>query len=175
MKHSLKFGAIAGLVMVSSWWIGQLFFAPEPGQPIDMSKTEILGYITMFLALIAVFVGVKDARDKTGDDAYTFGTAFKLGLNIVFVASLIYVIGWMIYYPNFMPDFMDQYAAAQMQSYQEAGLSEAEIMIKQQEMDTWVEMYENPFIMAGLTFMEFFPIGLAGALLSAAILRRKSE
>ncbi|MFT5568397.1 MAG: hypothetical protein ACI9RP_000429 [Cyclobacteriaceae bacterium] len=68
---------------------------------------------------------------------------------------------------------MDQYTAAQMQSHQEAGLSEAEIMVKQEEMDAWVEMYENPFIMAGLTFMEFFPIGLIGALLSAAILRRK--
>jgi Protein of unknown function (DUF4199) len=36
------------------------------------------------------------------------------------------------------------------------------------------ELYKNPFVNAGMTFMEVFPVSLVVTLVSAAILRRKT-
>ena len=99
--------------------------------------------------------------------------AFKKGIVIVLIASVIYVACWMVYYPIFLPDFMDQYAATQAAQYVEAGLSLEEIQLKEKELSNWIEMYENPLIRAGITFLEIFPIGLIVAALSALILKKK--
>ena len=40
-------------------------------------------------------------------------------------------------------------------------------------MKSLSEMYKNPFIRFGMTLMEIFPLGLAVALISAGILRKK--
>lgn len=174
-KHALKFGAIGALVMTTSWWLGQLLFPQQEGEPYDFSQGEFFGYAAMILALTAVFIGIKRHRDKELSGVISFKSAFVMGLYIVLVASVIYVVGWMIYYPNFMPDFADQYAEYQVMQYKEAGLSTDEIAQKQKEMREWMEMYENPVVMAGITFMEIFPIGLIVAIISALILKRKAS
>ena len=127
----------------------------------------------MLLGLSAVFVGIKQHRDKAMEGKISFGGAFKVGLNIVLVASAIYVIGWMIYYPIYMPDFYQQYYDSQLLSYEQSGMSTDELASKRQEIEEWVSMYENPLIMAGMTFMEIFPVGLVIALISALVLKRK--
>jgi MFS family permease len=175
MKHAVKYGLISGLVMVSSWWLAQLIFPQAEGEAYDFTRGEWLGYISMLLALTAVFVGVKQHRDQYLGGLISFKDALKMGLYIVLVASVIYVVGWMIYYPNFMPDFADQYAASQVTSYEASGLSEAEIESKKQELKEWMELYENPFIMMGMTFMEIFPVGMVVSLIAAVILKRKEK
>ncbi len=173
LKKALQFGLISGLVIIISWWITQLIFAPAEGEPYDFSQGEFLGYLTMIVALSAVFLGIKNYRDTTLAGVISLKKAFFMGLYIVLVASGIYVVGWMIYYPNFMPDFMDQYSAYQMQEYAKEGMSAAEIAVKQQEMKEWMELYENPLVMAGFTFLEIFPVGLLISAISAVILKKK--
>ena len=41
------------------------------------------------------------------------------------------------------------------------------------KMDRFQELYKNPFINVGMTFMEIFPVGLIVTTVSAAILRKK--
>lgn len=171
LKISLIYGLIAGLVMTSSWWLFNLLFSS--GEEFDFNQGEIIGYAAMLLALTAVFIGVKNYRDKQLSGIINFKNAFLTGLYIVLVASVIYVVGWMIYYPNFMPDFMDKYAAAQISEMETSGMPAAEIDARKTEMKEWMELYENPVIMAGMTFMEVFPIGLVVALIAAWILKRK--
>jgi len=174
LKHALKFGLIAGVVMTSSWFLGHLFLSGgEEGY--DFTQGEFLGYAAMILALSAVFVGVKQHRDKVLNGVISFKDAFVMGLYIVLVASAIYVVGWMIYYPNFMPDFTDQYMEYQVKSWKEDGLSAEEVAQNQREMTEWMELYEQPVVMAGMTFMEIFPVGLVVVLISAAVLRKKSS
>lgn len=93
---------------------------------------------------------------------------------IVLIASVLYVIGWMIYYPNFIPDFADQYLDFQKQLLQEQGVSGAVYDTRIAELEKFNEMYKKPLIMAGFTFLEIFPVGLVVALISAYILKRKT-
>jgi hypothetical protein len=54
------------------------------------------------------------------------------------------------------------------------GATEAGIAAATREMTRFKELYRNPFINAGMTFMEVFPVGLIVTAISAAILRRKT-
>jgi hypothetical protein len=49
-----------------------------------------------------------------------FEHSFEIGLFISLIASTIYVIGWLINYYFFIPDFMDKYAVAMLQKHKPA-------------------------------------------------------
>src|SRR5687768_11179568 len=87
---------------------------------IDMSKGQLLGFTTMFLAFLAVFFGIRSYREKTGG-AITFGKAFKVGILISLVTCAVYVIGWEIVYWGFLPDFGDRYAALTLENLRKEG------------------------------------------------------
>lgn len=166
-KIALKYGSISGLLIASSWYIG--YFA-SGGNP-DMGGGEVVGYAIMLLALTAIFMGVKSIRDEKG--SLSFKEAFFNGLGITLVASIIYVIGWMIYVPSFAPDFADKYGDTQIELVKTQELTEAEKEKQIEEISSWIETYKQPHVMAAMTFAEIFPVGLIVTLISALILKRK--
>ncbi|WP_421876939.1 DUF4199 domain-containing protein [Marinoscillum sp.] len=172
LNYALKYGAVAGVIMIVSWFVSHQLFTSEDGS-FDSSMGEFLGYAAMILAFTMVFLGVKNYRDREGAGHITFGKAFLIGLYIVLVTSVIYVVGWMIYYPNFMADFPDQYLQSQLAQLKESGLSETEIQTKKEELIGWMEWYKEPQNMAAMTFMEIFPVGLIVTVISAFIWKKK--
>ena len=165
-KIALKYGLISGGLIVASWFI-TLGMEENP----DFGMAEVLGYIIMIAALSAVFLGVKSIRDEKG--SLSFKEAFFNGLGITLVASIIYVVGWMIYMPNFAPDFADKYTASQVELVQQMDISEEEKQAEIDELNEWMETYKQPHVMAAMTFAEIFPVGLLVTLISSFILKRK--
>ncbi len=165
-KIALKYGLISGGLIVSSWFI-TIGFGDNP----DFAAGEIIGYTIMIAALTAVFIGVKKIRDEKGD--LSFKEGFINGLGISLVASIIYVIGWMIYMPNFAPDFADKYGASQVDLIEQSDISAEEKNEQISDVNEWIETYKQPHVMAAMTFVEIFPVGLIVTLISALILKRK--
>ncbi len=165
-KIALKYGLISGGLIVSSWFI-TVGFDENP----DFGMGEIIGYIIMIAALSAVFLGVKSIRDEKG--SLSFKEAFFNGLGITLVASIIYVIGWMIYLPSFAPDFADKYAASQVELIEQMDIEQEEKEKQITEINNWTETYKQPHVMAAVTFAEIFPVGLLVTLISSLILKQK--
>jgi hypothetical protein len=140
---------------------------------IDLDNSQILGYSIMVLAFIMVFFGIRSYRDNAGGGTITFGRAFKVGILITLITCAVYVVAWEIVYWNFLPDFADRYAALSIQKMRDRGESAAAIAKATQDMARFKELYANPLINIGMTFMEIFPVGLIVTLISAAILKRK--
>ena len=170
MKRLIYFGLLAGFINIIGWFVLDAIFQ---GDNFDFSLGETLGYTAMLIALSTVFFGVKSYRDKELEGRITFKSAFLKGLIIVAIASLIYVIGWEIYYPNFQADFGEKYSAYLISNLEEQGLSSAEIAAEKANMDDWMEKYESPLYRIPMTLMEIFPLGLIVAVISALILKRK--
>ena len=167
-------GLIAGGINIIGWWVMNLIWGqPTDGESFDMTQGMIIGFAAMILALSTVFFGIKAYRDRERGGIISFGKAFLTGLYIVLIASAIYVIGWMIYYPNFMADFPEQYYEYQVQLLEKEGLPPAELETQKSQLRLEMENYKNPFVMAAYTFMEIFPVGLIIALISALILKKK--
>lgn len=173
-KTALIYGSIAGLIIIVGWFLSSLVIGEVGENGIkDFGKGEVLGYASMLIALSTIFFGVRKYKKEQLGGKMSFAQGFKTGLLIGTVCSVIYVLGWLIYYPTYAPDFMDEYAAYQEYQWIEQGLTNDAIELKQTEFQDMMEMYESPIMMILFTLMEIFPIALVIALICAAILRTK--
>jgi len=170
-KNVLVFGLIAGLIVSCM----MLYSVSQCYKSQDFDASMVLGYAGMLMAFSMIFVGVKNFRDKYNNGVISFGKAFKIGLYICLVASTMYVLVWLVDYYFFVPDFMDKYTAHLLHKAEVAGASQQELQQKAAELAKNNEMYKNPIIMILFTYLEILPVGLVIALISAAILRRKSK
>jgi len=167
-KIVLTFGLIAGGIL-SAMMLITLPFAEQ----IGFDKGAIIGYTTMVLAFLMVFVGVKSYRDNVAGGSVTFGRGFKVGLLITAIASVCYVATWQLVFHKLAPDFIDKYAAHIVEKERQSGATEEEIALRESEMAEFKDMYRNPLINIAFTLLEPLPVGLLFTVVSAAVLSRK--
>lgn len=173
-KTILVFGAISGVIVSTFMAISMAMMSGSSTH--DSGNTGmIIGFSSMAVAFSFVFVGIKNYRDKQNGGIITFGKAFLLGLMISLIASTLYVITWGIEFHFFMPDFMDKYAAMQVNQLQESGLPAAQLQESLKEIETSSDHYKhNLFFFTMYTYMEILPVGILITLISSFILRRKT-
>ena len=139
---------------------------------IGFDNGMLVGYTSMVAAFLAVYFGVRQYRDQVAGGTITFARALGVGLAITLVACLCYVLMWQIVYYNFMPDYLDKYAAYTLEKERAAGATAAQLEAQRQEMAQFKEMYANPLINAAFTILEPLPVGVLISLISAGVLRR---
>lgn len=164
LTYGLISGAVAAVLM-----FGTVTLAEKTSE-----HSEIVGYAGIILSLSLIFFGIKSYRDRIGNGSITFGKAFTIGILIALISSACYVIAWLIVYYNFYPDFMDQYAAHAIEKLKASGASQEKIDATIKQMEQYKEMYKSPVMVAALTFLEPFPVGLIISLISALFLRKKN-
>jgi len=170
-KTVFTYGLIAGGIITAFMAVGIPICMNATAK--DFATSELIGYTSMVLSFVAVFLGIRSYRENAGGGTITFGRAFKVGILISLVASAIYVISWEIIYFNFVPDFADKFAAITIDKLRADGASATEIVAAEKKMAEFKRLYANPLFNVGMTFMEIFPVGLIMTLVSAAILRKK--
>lgn len=167
-KTVLTFGLIAGAVL-SVMMLLTLPFLDR----IGFDKGEIIGYTTMLLAFLMVYFGVRSYRDNVAGGTVKFGRAFAVGLMITLVASACYVATWQLIYYKVAPDFTDKYVAYAVEKAKKSGATDTQIATQKKEMSEMMDLYKNPLINIGITFLEPLPVGLLLTLVSAFALSRK--
>jgi hypothetical protein len=166
-KIILTFGFIAGGLMAAMMLLTVPFTDHGEG-------SMVVGYATMILAFMLVFVGIKRYRDTVGGGRVTFGRAFLVGITISLIASACYVATWEVVYHNFFPDFIDKYAASSIEKARAAGTPEAQIAKDSAEMAVMAVRYKNNLLYnIALTFAEPLPVGILMTLIAAGVLKRK--
>lgn len=165
----LTYGLIAGVIVSAMMW-----FTLGDGDH-DWENGEMIGYTTMVIALSSIFFGVKAYRDKHLGGSISFGKAFLTGLYITLIASTLYVATWMVISANMEQDFMESYIAHTEAKLKESGTPEAEIAAEVEQMRAMGELYKNPVVKVGFTYMEILPVGLLISLVCAAMLKRRLE
>jgi hypothetical protein len=159
----LTYGAVAGLIVISSFLIPYHLGQQHAGGSLFM------GYLVMLLALSLIFVAVKRHRDRAGGGVIRFWPALQIGLGISAVAGAIYVIGWEISLAATHFAFVDSYASAMIEAARVRG--PAAVAEATAQAQTFRAQYANPLIRLPMTFVEIFPVGVAISLVSAALLR----
>ena len=170
-KNIIVGGLISGLILAAFMVVVTAICYKNE----DFESSMVLGYASMILAFSMIFVGIKNYRDRFNNGFVTFGKAFTIGLYITLIASTIYVIVWLIDYYLFIPDFLDKYSAHVLKEAKTAGASPVEMNEKVAEMSGYKEMYKNPLLVILLTYTEVLPVGLVVSIISALILKRKSN
>jgi hypothetical protein len=170
-KIVLVYGIIAGLIVTGMMAFSTGYYCAKG----DFEGGMIYGYSAMILACSMIFVGIKSFRDKHNGGIIRFGKAFKVGLFISLVASTIYVVGWLINYYFFIPDFMDKYAAAMLDKAKASGISAEKLAKETAKMAQMKEWYKNPLFVILMTYVEILPVALIITLISALILKRNTS
>ena len=170
-KTILTFGLISGAIS-SLLMVATLPFLHK----IGFNKGLVIGYTAIVLSFLLVFFGIRSYRDNAGNGQITFKKAFAVGISITLISCIFYVVTWEILYFNFLPpDFMDKYGVQTIEKLKASGASPAAVQVQVQQLEKFKEQYKNPLFNSLMTFIEPFPVGLAITLLSAAVLRRKSQ
>ena len=166
-KIIVRNGLIAGAVVVLSFIAGTMMSSGSETHPF----AELVGYLIMIIAMSVIFVGIKQYRDKELGGVIKFGTAFKLGMGITLVASLIYVVGWEINLSLTDYSFIDEYTAHVLEQKQADGLQGAAFEAEQARMEEMKENYSKFWFRLPVTFIEIFPVGLFVTLLASFLLK----
>jgi len=169
-KTILTFGLISGVVS-SLMMVATVPFMDK----IGFDRGAYVGYTAIVLSFLLVYFGIRSYRDEVGNGQITFTTAFAVGISITLISCTFYVATWEVLYYNFLPGFWDKYAAHAVFKLQAAGASSSAIAQQVQQIQKYKEMYNSPLINAAMTFIEPFPVGLLITLISAAVLRKKSQ
>lgn len=171
-KVVYKYGLMAGAIQVIVGFGLMALLIGDGKSKIEYG--ELLGYSTMIVALSLIFFGIKAYRDEHLGGTITFGKAVQVGILITLVASVLYIAGWLLYYHlGSGQEMMDSYLDYQIDGVRNSGQSEAVIAQEIEKMEGFMELYQNPIVMIGMTFMEIFPVGLIITLIAAALLKRK--
>ena len=104
----------------------------------------------------------------------SFGKAFLMAIYMALIASTLYVVGWMIAYYNFFPDFIEKLAAYQLSPAKISQMSAEQVAGVRKGIDMFREWYSTPLGVAGATYMEILPVGFVVAIITALILKRKT-
>jgi hypothetical protein len=167
-KIVLTFGLISGAILSVMMLLTMLF-----KDRIGFDRAAVIGYSTMVLAFLMIFVGVKSYRDNVAGGSVSFGRAFQVGLLILIVATVCYVATWQVIYYKVAPDFGEKFAAYQVEKVKQSGAPEAEIARQIREVEDFQVRYRNPLVNIAWTFIEPMPVGLLFALIAAGALSRK--
>ena len=169
MKKAVwKYGLWSGLVLATMMAL-TVPFEHRIGARYGM----VIGYTTMVLSFLIVFVGVKHYRDTERGGSITFARAFAAGVLMMLLSCACYVAMWEILTATVEKNFAHDYAAGMIKRAQDSGLQGAALQAKIAEARSFEVMYSNPLYRMAMTLLEPLPVGIVMALVTAGILRRK--
>jgi hypothetical protein len=169
-KNVWKYGLLSGLALA----IAMGLTVPLEHH-IKASYAMAVGYTIMVLSFLIVFVGVKHYRDTVCGGSITFGRAFSTGALMMLIACICYVAMWEVLSATVEKNFAHDYATSMVKHAQDSGLQGAALEAKIAAAHNFEVMYSNPLYRMSMTLLEPLPVGIVMALVSAGILRRKSE
>jgi len=168
-QQILKYGLIAGLVVAIPM---NVMILATPGH-LPLAYGMVFGYVTMLVALSAVFIAIKRYRDGELGGVIGFWPALALGIGISVIAGIIYSLAWELSLALSHADFASAYANTLIAEKKAAGASAEAIAKLTAEMDAFKVQYANPLYRMPMTFTEIFPVGVLVSLISAALLRNR--
>jgi hypothetical protein len=164
LTYGLIAGAIMGLIMLITFLLIGCDYS---------IRGMIIGYTSMVLAFTLIFFGTRSYRDTIQHGVISFGRAFGIGILISLIASVIYVLVWMIFQHFMFPDFYEQYGLKQIELLQSNGASAVEIANAKKDLVMMKDVGNSPVMIFFFTLLEPLPVALLGTLISALILKRK--
>ena len=167
-KISLIFGLISGVVSAA------LLIATIPYvDSVNYRRGDILGYTSIALSALLVFLGVRSYRENSSGGTLGFGRGLAVGLLITLISSACHVVAFQVLYFKVFPNLGDKYTVCMIQRVKDSGASDQKIRQTAELAEKLKRLYDKPATNAAVAFAEAFPVGAFASLLSGAILKRK--
>lgn len=160
--YIVKYGLIGGIISSVIGTLNWIFIAHS----IGVSGSQIIGYLTIFLSLLAIPFGVRYFRDKLNSGQVSFGQAFKIGLGITCVAGIVMAVHSIIFFSLQKDEFLE---------WQSSGLSSSELVAYNEQMAQTPDFVYNPLFQGLIMFIMVFLIGAIINLVSSLFLKHEAS
>lgn len=149
------------------------FFLLMPPR-ISWEAAEVAGYLTMTLAMVFVFFGMKHYRDKVNNGSLTFKDGLKIGLLIALGPAVFFALFDLLYVEVINPAWGDDYWGQYVEKMKKDTPAD-ELPKKLKELQDMKEFWGKPHFLFLLMFATTFIIGAIVTIISALTLRRQKR
>jgi hypothetical protein len=139
---------------------------------ITWEMAEVVGYLTMLLSMIFVFMGIRYYRDHVNNGYLSFSEGLKLGALIVLFPALTFGLFDILYTQVLHPSFSNEYMAYQVEKIK-ASVPADQVDQRVAKLRKDMELFGNPFFEFLLMAITVYIVGLIVTIISALALRRK--
>lgn len=168
-KTILRYGITSLLILCTLGFINYLAIVN-----VSNYNGAIGGYISIFLSLIFIYVGIKQFRDKENGGFVSYKQAFLLGILIVIFPSLANGIYSVVYAKYIDPGFMDKYYDQAIQSMK-ASLPPEQFEVKLKSLESERSLFKNSYLQFLMMFFTVFVIGVVVTAISSLLLCKKPK
>ncbi|WP_304232088.1 DUF4199 domain-containing protein [Jiulongibacter sediminis] len=170
-KAAIKYGLISGAIVSILLAFSAPYMINNQG---SLGTSQLMGYISMMLALVLIYFGIRERKMKELGGEITFLDALKTGAMIALICSVIYTISWMII-SGIYPEVNESIANMYRNEINAKDIDDAQKAVELAEVNEMMQNYQNPIFKFGITMLEILPLGLVVSLISSIILRTKNN
>lgn len=139
---------------------------------LSFSVQEIFGYISIVLALLFVYFGMRHYRNVVNNGALSFNEGLKIGLLITLFPAFLFGLYSALHVTYIDPGFADRYFQQYIDQVQHS-LPPDKAAREIEEMKKYKSLYNNGGFQFGIMFLTVLVIGVVITVISTLILRRK--
>jgi hypothetical protein len=163
----LKNGRNAALTLIVFGLIQFFILIPK----FSSESSEVVGYLSMFVSMIFVFIGIRQYRDQKADGNLGFWEALKIGALIAIIPSLGFGILDTIYTQIINPEWSAQYYAQYIEKLKASTPAEqwAATLAKIEKERSF---FSNPVMLFLVMTLTVFIIGIIVSIISGITLKR---
>lgn len=161
-KIVLKYGIVGGIVSSVLGTLNWFLIA----QSVGVKGSQTVGYLSITLSLLCIPLGVRYFRDKLNNSEISFGQAFKIGLGITTMASIVMALHSVLFFALQKEEFL---------AWQKEDLSAAELAAFNEQMAQMPDFVYTPWFQGVVMFFMVFLIGAAVNVISALILKQEAS
>ncbi len=137
----------------------------------DYGVQEIAGYLTIVIAMIFVFFGIRYFRDKVNGGSLGFGEGLKVGVLIVLIPAVLFGLFDILYTEVINPTWKEDYYNHFIDETKKTVAPE-KLDAELKKLEKQKELFSSPVMQFILMTGTVFIIGLMVAIISALTLRR---
>jgi hypothetical protein len=131
---------------------------------------EIAGYLSIFISMIFVFMGIKQYRDQVNGGKLSFVQGLKIGTLIILIPAIAFGLLDIVYTELINPAWKEQYYNHYLEQYKSLPAAEYEKMRSQ--LKAQQEMFSSPVLQFIIMSMTVFVLGMIVTVISSLTLRK---
>ena len=170
MKSTVfRYGIYSALTVLVIAWVA--FFALGNA---SLTVQQVAGYLSMLLAMIFVFLGIRHFRDHVNGGVLTFGQGLKIGVLIILIPAIAFGLFDILYTEVINPTWHEDYYAKYIQNLRKSvSADKLDAAIKKAERQK--EMFSSPIMQFFIMTATVFVIGFIVTIISSLDLRRNNS
>ncbi len=159
-KANFNWGLILGFLSII--YTAILYFA-------DQMFNQTLGYLSILIMVVAIFLGIKAYRDNFKGGYISYGQAVGSGVIISLYASILSAIFTILLYKLIDPDLVNKLYSFTEQQTLDKGVPEEQIEMTMK----FTKIFLNPYLMAVMAVFGGVFMGVIISLIEAIFLKKE--